>query len=147
MTSFFIGRPSPAVGTAVASRKSAVNRRPSLGASCRKPAPAPADHRPSRPSIGNPAPAVIAAVHRGSSPPLSIARRLLVCCRIVSQATCRQSIAGLHCRRTPFTSHPSPAVPFVFEKKRLCRRFSETAKIIFRSFLRKNAFVGGNSME
>ena len=69
--------------------------------------------RSSRPSIGNPAPAVI---------------------------------AGLHCRRTPFTSHPSPAVPFVFEKKRLCRWKFQEAKIIFRSFLKKNAFVGENSL-
>ena len=41
----------------------------------------------------------------------------------------------------------SPAVPFVFEKKRLCRRFSEASKNLFRSFLKKIASVGENRAE
>jgi chromosomal replication initiation ATPase DnaA len=32
--------------------------------------------------------------------------------------------------------------PFVFDKMWLCRRFSETSKKFFRSFLKKNASVG-----
>ena len=37
--------------------------------------------------------------------------------------------------------------PFVFDKMRLCRRFSETSKKFFRSFLIKKASVGDNQAD